>query len=96
MYLKKITMADKPALSDKYSIEIDCAPGTPRPDTVLPLALANTEMKVEDFERTSTFFGNWTYVPLLEKEELYKKSQNTIKQNLNKAYDEKRCRYCSW
>jgi hypothetical protein len=84
------------ALSEKYSIEIDCAPGTPRPDTVLPLALSNTEMKVEDFEKTSTFFGNWTYVPLLEKEELYANSQNTIAENLKQAYAKGKCRYCSW
>lgn len=82
--------------SDKFSIEIDCAPCTPRPDTILPYALKDTELTVDDFKKVSTFFGNWTYVPFESKDEVYAKFQPTIRKNLNEAYDQGKCRYCSW
>ena len=83
-------------LSTKFSIEIDCEPCTPRPDTILPDALNGTDLTVDDFKKVSTFFGNWTYVPFESKDEAYAKAQPAIEKNLRNAYDQGRCRYCSW
>ena len=87
---------NKKELSENFSLEIDCAPGGIRPDDILPSALNETEMKEEDFEITSKVFGNWTFIPLKEKEELYKTSQSKIAENLKSIYGSGRIRYASW
>ena len=41
-----------------HTIELDCAPGFPRPDMLLPGILEGTGFTPEDVPCISTFFGN--------------------------------------
>lgn len=78
------------------TIELDCPPGAPRPDGLLPGVLENTGLTVEDFENTSRFFGNWIYKLKDGKEEAYAIAKPTIKERVKALYYSGAIRYGSW
>lgn len=78
-----------------WYIELDCAPGTPRPDTVLFFVLEGTALTPLDFTNSGTFFGNWTFCPNPEKLEEYGKAREHIAARISEAYDAGRIRYGS-
>jgi hypothetical protein len=78
------------------SIEIDCAPMHPRPDTYLPWILEGTGLSVADFELVSKVFGCWTYEVHKDKETLYQTHVDTIEQRIKSLYHSGRIRYGSW
>ena len=81
-----------------YSIELDCSPGLPRPDTLLTGVLAGTGLSTEDFEEPRTWFGNWEYYlkddPHLE--DKYEEVRGLIKERIISLYNQGRIRYGSW
>jgi hypothetical protein len=78
------------------TIELDCSPGGPRPDDLLPKALEGTELTPNDFEIVSKFFGNWTFELNALKEDIYATHRNTIMTNIKILYDRGFIRYGSW
>ena len=78
------------------SIEIDCAPMRPRPDTYLPQIIEGTGLVVDDFKLISMLFGCWTYEVNADKEALYQTHVGTIEQRITALYNSGRIRYGSW
>lgn len=53
-------MSNAPTLWNIHqTIELDCAPGTPRPDTYIKDVLADTGLPIRD--TISRWFGNWKW-----------------------------------
>lgn len=82
-----------------YSIEIDCPPGFPRPGDLFPAVIANTGLKVEDFDNTGKLFGHWTWV-LKEgdptRDALYTRNRPLFEFRLVQMYEAGYARYVSW
>ncbi len=76
------------------SIELDCAPMTPRPDTYLPGVLKGTGLKLG--KTASRFFGNWEWIIPDDQEELYQKNVEVIAERITKLYNDGAIRYGSW
>ena len=84
---------------EKFSIEIDCAPGYPRPGDLFPAVLAETGLTVEDFKNTTKWFGHWTWVlkegnP--ERDTLFTRNRAVFRSRLTKMYEAGYARYVSW
>jgi hypothetical protein len=81
-----------------YSIELDCSPGSPRPDTLITGVLEGTGLTTEDFKEPSTWFGNWTYHLKSEPhlEDKYEEAREVIKERVTDLYQRGRIRYGSW
>ena len=78
------------------SIEIDCAPMSPRPDTYLPGIIDGTGLLVGDFDLVSKSFGCWTYDVHADKEQMYQTQVCLIEQRITALYHSGRIRYGSW
>lgn len=76
------------------SIEIDCAPFTPRPDTLLPNVLKGTGLKLK--KPTLMLFGNWEWVIPKAQEKRYQKHKKLIKERITNLYKTGQIRYGSW
>ena len=79
-----------------HTIELDCPPGNPRPDDLLPEALMGTDLTPNDFVVESKFFGNWTFVLKAELDDKYLWRRDRIKENITALYDAGLIRYASW
>ena len=77
-----------------YTIELDCAPGTPRPDALLPQVLAGTGLELD--EPVSTFFGNWTWAVPADQEEKYLAAKPVLAERIKALYNAGAIRYGSW
>ena len=86
----------KQELSTTCEVVIDCAPLTSRPDTILISILKNTNLSLNDFVKTSSSFGAWTFIPLKEKESLYLENQKLIGEKLTKLYNSGQIRSAEW
>jgi len=87
---------DNKILSTDYEIIIDCAPFTPRPDTILSSVLLGTNLVPDDFINTSVLFGSWAFVPIKEKEQLYLENQDIIGIKLKQLHSTGKIRYAEW
>lgn len=76
------------------TIEIDCPPGSPRPDSYLESVLKDTG--IEPVNATAKTFGNWLFdfdhIPM----ETWNKANPTIKERLISLYNSGFIRYASW
>lgn len=82
----------------EIEVEIDCAPGSARPDAILATVLSSlgTELVSEDFVKTRCFFGEWTFVLKKGKEAEYEKLKAEIGKSLSDLYKKGALRYASW
>lgn len=78
----------------EQSIEIDCAPMTPRPDTYITGVLEGTV--ITGGKIVSKLFGNWKWDFGHIDEKVWEKAQPVFKQRLEKLHAEGRIRYASW
>ncbi len=78
----------------KHTIELDCAPGAPRPDTLLP-GVIDGILSIEDFHNTSRSFGNWVFQLNPIKNEIYNANKETIASRVKSLYPGS-IRYGSW
>ena len=76
------------------SIELDCAPGTPRPDTYIGGVIAGTGLEVR--EPASTFFGNWEWNYSDVDADTWEKIRPTLETRVKELYYEGCIRYGSW
>lgn len=83
---------------NKYSIEIDCPPGLPRPDQLFPLVLKETGLVEDDFELRSRLFGHfiWILREDASKEQVFTAKRQVFKKRLEHLYERGIVRYCSW
>ena len=82
----------------KYSIEIDCKPGLPRPDQLFPLVIKDTGLDVEDFELRSRLFGHFIWILRQDgsKEQVYLEKREVFKKRLEHLLERGIVRYISW
>ena len=78
------------------TIELDCAPFCPRPDTYLPGVIEGTGLTPDDFVITSKLFGCWEFTLKSEKKELYDNNKDKIADRVKSLYEKGSIRYGSW
>jgi hypothetical protein len=76
------------------TIELDCAPGLPRPGALIEGVLEGTGLPVRD--TTSRFFGNWTWDYSDIPAEKWAEVKPILKQRIEALYHAGRIRYGSW
>lgn len=79
-----------------FTIELDCAPGYPRPDDLLPGVLKDTGVTIDPQATSVRFFGNWEWIVPTSQEEAYAKARDTIKARITALYHSGTIRYGSW
>jgi len=78
----------------EQTIELDCAPLTPRPDTYIAEVIRETGLALK--EPVSKFFGNWIWDYSEVPEETWKELQPILAQRITKLYELGRIRFGSW
>lgn len=76
------------------TIELDCAPGGPRPGDLIGEVIKDTGLPLR--ERTSAFFGNWTWDYSDIPDDVWIKAQETTKPRITALYNAGVIRYGSW
>lgn len=81
----------------RYSIELDCPPGNPRPEQLINAVLDNTPFELSDFETAPPFFGHqrWTLINHV-KDAQFVAYQDIFKQRITELYESGTIRYGSW
>lgn len=79
-----------------FSIELDCAPGNPRPGDLLPGVLEGTGVTLNVEDTVSRFFGNWEWQIPADQEPAFVASRELIKQRITQLYGAGLIRYGSW
>jgi hypothetical protein len=83
-------------MSEQLSIEIDCAPGTMRPDGHFSNMCGQLGISEMWFHSPSKFFGNWEWVVKESHRSDYKSKQDQIETYLTALYKNGYIRYASW
>lgn len=76
------------------TIELDCAPGYPRPGDLIDGVIKDTGLSAR--EPVSKFFGQWTWDYSDVPQEEWKRIQPTLKTRVTKLYNDGLIRYGSW
>jgi hypothetical protein len=76
------------------TIELDCEPGVPRPDTLLPGVLEGTGLTPK--EPCLKWFGNYTFDYSEVPAEEWARIQAITRPRIEALYHEGRIRYGSW
>lgn len=76
------------------TIEIDCAPGAPRPDCYYKVICE--KLNIEYAEPISRFFGNWTWVLPDLTDEQVKLYDEIVPTYIKGLYEKGHIRYGSW
>lgn len=76
------------------TIEIDCRPMTPRPDSYIEGVIEDTGLPLRD--PVAKCFGNWTWDYSDVSPEEWKKAQELTAPRIKRLYDEGYIRYGSW
>lgn len=76
------------------SIELDCAPGGPRPGDLINGVIA--ELGLTEREPVMKLFGNWKWDYSDVTEERWKEIQPTLKERVTALYNSGVIRYGSW
>lgn len=85
---------DKKVSKSKHSIEIDCAPGYPRPGDLIDSVIEGTGLPKK--KSCLRFFGNWVWEYNEISDEKWAEIQPIIKERLTKLYNSGTIRYASW
>lgn len=78
----------------QQTIDLDCAPGSPRPGDLIAGVIEGTGLPAR--EPVSKFFGNWTWNYNDQSEELWLKARVILKKRITKLYNSGVIRYGSW
>lgn len=78
----------------EQSIELDCAPGNPRPDSYIAEVIEGTGLPAR--EPCSKFFGNWRWDYSDIDSAVYVAAQPILKERITALYTKRRIRYGSW
>lgn len=78
----------------EQTIELDCAPGNPRPGDLIEQVCEGLELTIP--ETSSRVFGNWTWDFSHISEARWKEIQPILKERITKLYNSGIIRYGSW
>lgn len=83
------------------TIELDCAPGTPRPSTYIGDVVAGTPLEhlpaAHPDATVSRFFGNWIWsFPMISDSDWTDKIRPIIQPRIKALYESGRIRYGRW
>ena len=78
------------------SIELDCAPGSPRPGDLLPDVIKGTALKLDANAPDHAFFGCWTWYIPEEQNAAYEAAKATLELRIKRLYAAGAIRYGSW
>ena len=78
----------------QQTIEIDCAPCTPRPDSYIAGVIEGTGLELR--EKVGAFFGNWTWDYSDVPAEKWEAIRPTLKERISALYNSGAIRYGSW
>lgn len=78
----------------EQSIELDCAPGCPRPGDLIGSVIAGTELP--ERESVSRFFGCWKWDYSDIPTDKWQAIKPTLKQRIEALYHSGAIRYGSW
>lgn len=79
---------------NKQYIELDCAPGDPRPDSYIAAVIEGTGLPAR--EPCAKFFGNWMWKYNDIDSAVYAAAQLILKDRITDLYVKGRIRYGSW
>jgi hypothetical protein len=81
----------------KFSLELDCAPGTARPGEHLPAVIRGTvlEGKLDPNKPNGCCFGNWRWEYELDEEE-HENLKPILAHRITALYNQGAIRYGSW
>lgn len=80
----------------RHTIEIDCAPGSPRPGDLLPGILEGTGVTIDPENTFQRFFGWWGWYVPEDQVEAYQKAKPVIKARIEALYARGTIRAGSW
>ena len=83
-------------MPEMQTIELDCPPLTPRPDTYIEGVIEGTGLKAGDPIVTPFSFGNWTWEFDVPRDKWEKEIQPIIKPRIEALYHSGAIRYGSW
>lgn len=83
-------------MTDRQSIDIDCAPGGIRPGDLLPGVIDGLNLTLDADKPDSMLFGNWTWIIPEDQTEQYMKVKDTVKERITNLYNNGSIRYGSW
>ena len=78
----------------EQTIELDCAPGAPRPGDLIGGVIEGTGLEAR--KDVSRFFGNWIWDYSDVPAEVWKKVQPVLKERITALYNRGAIRYGSW
>ncbi len=81
-------------MMSEQTIELDCAPGTPRPGDLITGVITNLDLPVQ--EAVTKLFGNWVWDYSDIDSGHWAKIQPTLKKRITKLYNTGVIRYGSW
>jgi len=76
------------------TIELDCAPGYPRPEDLIDGVLEGTGLPKR--ETVSRLFGNWTWDYHDIDPEVWAETKPILKEHITTLYERGEIRYGSW
>lgn len=80
----------------EQTIELDCPPMAPRPDSYIGGVIEGTGLEVKEPIVGPASFGNWTWDYSEVSEEEWKAIQPTLKKRISALYHSGAIRYGSW
>lgn len=83
-------------MQDPQTIELDCAPGFPRPSDLLPSVLEGTGLTKDPEDTVGRFFGCWTWDFSSVPPEQWAKVRPILKERITALHNAGRIRYGSW
>lgn len=80
----------------KFTVELDCPLGNPRPGDLLPQVLEGTGITLDPEKTVARVFGNWQWVIPTEQESLYRAVRPIVADRVRALHAKGIIRYGSW
>lgn len=84
----------KKAINADQTIDLDCAPGSPRPGDLIGDVIAGTGLPLRD--TVSRLFGNWTWDYSDVSPAVWEEAKPLLKERITKLFESGAIRYGSW
>ena len=81
-------------MAQEQTINLDCAPGNPRPGDLIGGVIAGLDLPAR--EPVSKFFGNWCWNYSDIAEDVWNKARPVLKERITQLYNKGLIRYGDW